>query len=150
MNLYLTPRMVRPSVAREFALMDRMINDAFGKGWATAWQRSAPSVDVTETAQAFVFKAALPGWKPEQIEITVNEGVLSLKGQAETVESAEAAEAARWHRREIAAGSFERRFTLPVEVQADKAEAVFEHGVLTLTLPKVVEVKPEPIRIAVK
>jgi HSP20 family protein len=134
--------------------MDRMVRDAFG----TTWGRSAtqPAIDVSETDTAYVIKAALPGWAPEQIEVTFEEGVVTLKGEVTPEPEGDAAEAApepvaeKVHIREIVHESFVRRLSLPVEVDADKAVAEHAHGVLTLTLPKAEVVKPKQIKIAVK
>lgn len=133
-------------------MLDRMVRDAFGNGWQTTWQRewadNAPAVDLAETPEAYVLKAELPGWKPEQVDISFEKGVLTLKG--EMAEETEKDESEKVHVREIRKGSFLRRFSLPAEVEADKAVAEFEHGVLTLSIPKAEVVKPKQIKIAVK
>jgi HSP20 family protein len=139
-------------------MFDRMVRDAFGNGWQSTWQRewadNAPAVDLAETPEAYVVKAALPGWKPEQVDISFENGVLTLKGEvADETEKDETNGkdgSETIHVREIRKGSFLRRFTLPAEVDADKATAEFEHGVLTLSIPKAEVVKPKQIKIAVK
>ncbi|MCX6017155.1 MAG: Hsp20/alpha crystallin family protein [Chloroflexi bacterium] len=125
--------------------IDRMVRDAFG---ATARASAfTPAVDLSETADAYRIEAELPGWKPEQVEISIENGVLTLKGEAaeET-----AAEGEKQHVREIARSSFLRRFALPAEVDADKATAEFTLGMLQLSIPKAEVVKPKQIRIAAK
>jgi HSP20 family protein len=107
----------------------------------TAW---APAVDVREEADKFVVRADLPGVKPEQIEVTADKGILTLKGER----SSEArAEDARYQRIERVVGKFERRFQLPEDVQEDAIAARFNHGVLELSIPK--RAKAEPRRITV-
>ena len=156
MNTYLVRRnrapFARVNDSATFSqAMDRMVRDAFGDGWLTTWQRNAdsmPAVDLAETPEAYVVKAALPGWKPEQVEISFENGVLTLKGEIN--EETEKSEAEKVHVREIRKASFLRRFNLPSEVDADKAAAEFENGVLTLSIPKAEVVKPKQIKIAVK
>ncbi len=123
--------------------MDRLIRNT--------WQRDAvsvPAMDIVETDDAFVAKLALPGWKPEQVDISFENGRVTIKG--ETAEETDKTETEKVHVRELHKESFERSFTLPVDVEADKAAAEFEHGVLTLRIPKAEVVKPKQIKIAVK
>lgn len=110
---------------------------------------SGPALDVTENADAYMIKAALPGWKPDQVEITFEGGTVSLRGEVNE-ENEQTDENTRWHRREIRRMSFNRSLTLPTEVEADKAKAEFENGILTLTLPKAEVVKPKQIKIVAK
>lgn len=110
---------------------------------------SGPALDVTENNDAYTIKAALPGWKPDQVEITFEGGTVSLRGEVNE-ENEQTDENTRWHRREIRRMSFNRSLTLPTEVEADKAKAEFENGILTLTLPKAEVVKPKQIKIVAK
>ena len=109
----------------------------------------APAIDVSENNDAYVISAALPGWKPENVDITFEGGTVTLKGEVNE-ETNEPADNTRWHRREIRRSSFTRTVALPSEVEADKAKAEFENGVLTLTLPKAEVVKPKQIKITAK
>ncbi len=110
---------------------------------------NTPALDIAETKDAYTVKAQLPGWKPEDVDITFENGQLTLRGEWKD-ENEDKGEEAKWHRKEIRYGSFERTLMLPVEVEADKAQAHFENGVLTLTLPKAEIVKPKQIKIATK
>ena len=101
-------------------------------------------VDVYETDQDVVLKASIPGAKPEDIDISIVSDTLTIKGHME--ETTEVKEE-RYVRRERRYGSICRTLTLPTAIQADKAEAKFENGVLTLTMPKAEEVKPKTIKI---
>jgi len=131
------------AVSRAF---DRMVRDAFGAAVRPAtW---TPAVDLTETAEAYLLEASLPGWKPEQVDVSIENGVLSLKG--DVAEPGAPADGVTEHVREIRRSSFLRRFTLPTEVDAEKATASFENGMLTLCIPKAEVVKPKQIRIEVK
>lgn len=133
--------------------MDRMMERFFEEPFASnlpAWtQRNGGAwslaLDVAEDADSFVIKASVPGINPDEIEITLTDNVLTIKGEVK--EETETKET-NWHVRERRYGSFTRNVTLPTPVEADKVEAVNEHGVLTLRLPKAEVVKPK--RIAVK
>ena len=92
-----------------------------------------PAVDVREDKESFVVQADLPGVKPEDIEVTADKGILTLRGQRK-VEKREGA--AGYERIERVAGNFTRRFALPENVQADAIKAKFTHGVLEVSIPK--------------
>ena len=93
----------------------------------------APSVDISENEKAFTLLADIPGVEPKDIEISMEKGVLTIKGErhSENVEEKE-----NYRRVERESGQFYRRFTLPDSANADKIEAKSEHGVLKITIPK--------------
>lgn len=103
------------------------------------------ALDVIEKDDEFVVKASVPGIKPDDLEITFTDNTLTIKGQ--TQEDQEVKEA-NYHLRERRFGSFSRSITLNSHINADKIQANYDNGVLTLTLPKAEEVKPK--RIAIK
>jgi HSP20 family protein len=130
-------------------MMNRMMENAFispEQWWGGEGFGRPPAIDVTENQDAYVVKAELPGWKPEDIEITAEGNTITLRGQL-SEEREQSDENTRWHHREMRRSSFQRTITLPTEVLADKAKADFENGVLTLTLPKSEEAKPKQIKI---
>ena len=88
-------------------------------------------------------KAFLPGIKPDDMQITVESNVLTLRGEFKS----ENGRNATYHIREQRYGSFERSIALPVDVQTDSAQADFENGVLTISLPKAEAVRPKTINI---
>lgn len=104
-------------------------------------------VDVYQTDDDIVIEATAPGIKPDELDISVTAESVTIRGQ--TSEEHEE-EGRRYHVRERRYGSFARTVALPTPVSADKANAVFENGILTLTLPKVEEVKPKSIKIKAK
>jgi HSP20 family protein len=104
----------------------------------------APAIDILETPEAYVVKAELAGVHKEDVQITVENNVLSLKGERK-FEKDETKE--NYHRIERAYGAFARLFTLPTQVDHDHVEARFEQGVLTITVPKAAEAKPKQIDI---
>jgi HSP20 family protein len=93
----------------------------------------SPSVDITENDNAFVLHADIPGVKPEEIEVSMDNGVLTIKGERKTEEKTEKE---NFRRVERQYGMFYRRFSLPDTADADKIEAHSEHGVLQVTIPK--------------
>lgn len=127
--------------------MDRLFDDAFTRPLSLRDGWSAPAIDMYQTDDDIVVKAALPGIKPDEVQINITGEVLHIKG--ETRHEEEKKEKA-WHMREQRWGAFERSVMLPTDVVADKARAEFENGILTITLPKAEEVKPKIINIKAK
>ena len=129
--------------------MDRLFDESFlrpfGDGGSMA--ASAPAVDVSETNDKVMIAATVPGMKPEDIKITLTGDVLQLSGE---VKAETEREEATYHIRERRFGSFSRTIPLPTAVVSDKAEAVFENGVLRLTLPKAEEARPKAIKVNLK
>ena len=128
--------------------MDRLFDDAFtrplsmaGNGWAV------PAVDMYQTDNEVVVKAALPGMMAEDVQLNVTGEVLTIKGE---IKQKEEVKEKAYHLREQRWGMFERSVILPTEVVADKAKADFENGILTITLPKAEEAKPKTISIKAK
>jgi HSP20 family protein len=106
----------------------------------------SPAVDITETENEFVIHADLPGVKPDDIEITAENGVLTLRGERE---SRKEEEKDNYKRVERFSGSFMRRFTLPDTADLEKIVAKSKNGVLDLTIPKTEKAKPKLIKVKV-
>jgi len=125
--------------------MDRLFEDSFVRFPHLSGDgvREFP-IDVYQTKKDLVVKAALPGVKPEEVDITITDDAVTIKGEhAEEQETKED----DYLYRERYYGAFSRSVAIPVKVKGDKAEATFEEGVLTLTLPKAEEIKPRQIKI---
>ena len=103
------------------------------------------ALDVAEQGDVFTVKASLPGLSPDDLNVTLEDNVLTIQGE---VKEDETIEENSYHIRERRYGSFSRSVRFPVPVQGDKVEANYENGVLTLSIPKAEAVKPK--RIAVK
>lgn len=128
--------------------MEDMMERFFGEnGGPRAPQAWAPRVDVEETEKEFVVKADLPGVDPKNVEITVENGVLMVRG-----EKKEEKEEKRknYHRVERFAGTFYRAVQLPPGVDADKVAAASANGVVTVTIPKKAESQPKKIAVTPK
>ena len=127
-------------------LFNQMLHDAWG-AQATegvAGRIWAPAVDIKETEEALQFKVELPGLAKEDVEITVENSVLTIAGERKFEKETKGE---NYHRLERSYGSFSRSFTLPTGVRAEQVEATFDQGVLNITLPKQEESKPRKISI---
>ena len=135
--------------------MDRLFDDAFTRPFSlikeggSTW--SSPAIDMYQTDNEVVVKAALPGIKADEVQINVTGGttapVLTIKGE---MKHEEEKKDKSWHIREQRWGAFERSVMLPTGVMFDKAKADFENGILTITLPKSETVKPRTITVNTK
>jgi len=134
-------------------VMDREFNRMLGRFWNNAEVPAILAqyaVDVHEDADRFYVDAELPGFRKEDIEITLEEGVLTIRGSRKGSEAGEKKEGEkrplhmerRWSR-------FERSFTLPSAVNENSVQATLEEGILKITLDKREEVKPRKIQISV-
>jgi HSP20 family protein len=101
-------------------------------------------LDVAENENEFVVKASLPGVSPEDVQITVHGDTLTIRGETKAEQEKKGEQ---WHLRERRYGAFQRSLALATPIDPDKAAAQFEHGVLTLTLPKSERAKPKQIKI---
>lgn len=131
--------------------MDRLFDDAFTRPFSlireggSTW--SSPAIDMYQTDNEVVVKAALPGLRADEVQINVTGDILTLRGE---VKHEEEKKDKSWHIREHRWGSFERSVRLPTGVIADKAQADFQNGILTITLPKLEEVRPKTITVKAK
>jgi HSP20 family protein len=105
-----------------------------------------PALDVFENKDNLVVKAELPGMKKEDIEVSFQDGALSISGERKGQENYEEAEV---YRSERFVGRFQRTVSLPTAVNGDKIKAQYNDGVLTITLPKTEEAKPKQINVNV-
>ena len=126
--------------------MDRVFEDVTEQPF---WNRSgswALALDVAETEENFLVKASIPGINPDDLDITLTDNVLTIKG--EIAESEELVDG-QWLLQERRVGSFQRSITLSTPVDANAIEATYVDGVLNLNVPKVEEVKPKRIEVKV-
>ncbi len=107
----------------------------------------APSVDVEETADKYLIKADLPGVDRQDIDVKLENGVLSIRGEKQT--EIETGQGTKRHRTERFRGSFARSFTLPDAVDAEMVDASYRDGVLSLSIPKEERAKAKSIDIKV-
>jgi len=113
---------------------------AFAEEWL-------PSVDISETKDSFVVKAELPGLDAKDVKVSISGDILTIRGEKKKEEEEKDE---HHHYVERYSGSFQRVFQLPTAVKGDKVEAIFDKGVLKVTLPKVEEAKKKEIEVKVK
>ncbi|OOY53743.1 Hsp20/alpha crystallin family protein [Solemya velum gill symbiont] len=142
-----------------FEEMDRWFDEAFPNHWMqrfnTSWpfpeeidmklQRRVPKVDVIDKKKKIVVRAELPGIEKDDLEITVSDNAVTLKG--ETKHEKTEGEKGDYYRSEISQSSFMRRVSLPYEVESGGAKAKFKNGVLELSLPKAKKRKRKTIKV---
>jgi len=126
-------------------LFGRAVGQGSGRSQSQAGERMwAPALDISERKDAYVVTVEVPGIKADDLDITLEDGLLTIKGERRfTQESSEQ----QFHRVERRYGSFRRSITLPSQVQAEQIEASFEDGVLEVTVPKAEEAKPKKITV---
>ena len=129
---------------RPFSQLQRELARFFDERSDVVTSDWAPRVDIKEYDDKFVLVADVPGVEPKDIDITMEDGVLSLKG-ARTLEDVE--ERKNFRRIERSYGSFYRRFSLPETVDGDNIKARAKDGVLTVEIPKLEKVQPRRIEI---
>lgn len=128
--------------------MDRVFDRFFSPSALQGLAVWAPAVDVRETNDELHVSAELPGLKPEDVNVTVENGVLTISGEKRQ-EIQEGKEDENHYLFERRYGRFERSFTLPRSVNADQVKARFENGILTVSLPKAEAAKPRKVQIEV-
>lgn len=127
-------------------VMDRFFEDNWGM--ANFGQANfMPAVDVYQTKDEVIVETPLAGIDPEQVDIAIVNGVLTIKGRIEKKSEVDDKD---YYRQEVRTGSFYRSIALPARVAGDQAKACYEKGVLKVVIPKVEEVKPQAIKIEVK
>ncbi len=137
--------------------MNQLLTDSFvpaggaRAGWSTGTRSGTTArpmpLDVYATPDEAVVIAAVPGMNPEQLEITYTQNTLTLSGSVPSAAESEQGQQATWYLRELWSGQFQRTVTLPFEVDASKAEATFEGGLVRIALPKAERAKPQKIAI---
>ena len=136
--------------------MDRLFNESFVPGQTRSmWSangsdgRTAFPLDVYATEDTLTILAAVPGMDPDQLDISIDKGQVTLKGAIPNVAKSEEAKDATWYVHELPRGNFYRSVSVPFEIDADAADATFDNGMLRLTLPKAEAAKPKQIKVRV-
>ena len=109
---------------------------------------SSMPIDVYATGDEAVLIAAVPGMQPDDLELTVHQNTVTLRGTVRSAADAEETKHATWYVSELGSGTFQRSVTLPFPIDADHAQATFEHGLVRVTLPKAESAKPKTIAIS--
>ncbi len=132
---------------------DSLMSRAFGNmlpaagNWGQGWSTFTPAVNVAETDKEYRITAELPGMDEKDIELTLHNDHLLIKGEKKQEQEEQGQ---GYHRMERSYGLFQRHIPLPQQVDTDKADATFKNGVLTITLPKLSDVKSGAKKISIK
>jgi HSP20 family protein len=127
--------------------MNQLIEDsAVLPGTLQDGSRASFEADLSETPDAYVVKASIPGVKPDDVEITATSDNVTIKGE---YKSERDVKEASYLRRERRTGTFERSVGLPLPIDPEKVEATQAEGILTLTLPKSEQTKPKRVQVKV-
>ena len=146
-----------------FEAFDRMFDESFSRGWMrpfhfghpslghSSWSHlpapfegRTPHVDLVDRDKEVFIKAELPGVDKDDLEVTITDKSVTIKGSTRTEEKEEKGD---YYHCEISQGSFSRTLALPSEVDTDKAKAKFKHGVLKLTIPKVKKSSRKSVKV---
>ena len=135
--------------------MNQLLTDSFvpsggsRSGWGGGSQAMARPVplDVYATPDEAIVIAAMPGLNPEHLEITYTQNTLTLSGMFPSAADSEQGQNATWYVRELWSGRFQRTVTLPFAIDANQADATFEHGIVRIVLPKAEWARPHKIAI---
>jgi len=138
--------------------LDQFANQNFGSdafratssrtnGNGSTWANPMP-IDVYSTNDQTVVLAAVPGMTPDDVDLSINQNTVTLSGTVRNAADADDAKSATWYVSELGGGSYRRSVTLPFPVDADRATATFEHGILRVVLPKADSAKPKKIAIS--
>ncbi|HEV3121632.1 MAG TPA: Hsp20/alpha crystallin family protein [Isosphaeraceae bacterium] len=126
--------------------MNSLFQDSFVRpGGTVSGGHAGFPIDVAETDNEFIVQAALPGVKPDDVQITVHGETVSIRGHSKAEEEQKGK---NWLLRERAHGTFQRSLALTAPIDSNKAVARFDHGILTLTLPKAEQAKPRQIKVS--
>lgn len=138
---------IRWNPFRELASMQSAMDRIFDETWResnTNWAGNNLPIDVYETDDSYTVVANVPGMNPDDINVTLHDGVLSIEFE---IHSQEVEENTRVHMQERFTGKLARRFTLGQYVDVEAVKASYDNGVLTLTVPKSEAAKPRQIRV---
>jgi HSP20 family protein len=131
--------------------INRMFDSLFRGGWSDettlAPMSWSPAVDIAEHDDEYVVKMEIPGVEKGDVGITMHDNVLTIRGEKKQEKESKGS---NLHRVERSYGAFERSFSLPSSVKAERIDASFKDGILNITLPKAEESKPKQIDVKVK
>lgn len=143
---FLVPRSDVPSISRLQDRMNRLFSNFMDgdEDWSLPAEGFVPAIDVTDKAERLVVKVEVPGIPAEDIEVSVQNDVLTISGERKSEKEEKGEHSVR---REFSYGRFARSLSLPCPVESDKVEATCDNGVLMITLPKAQAAKSKPIPI---
>lgn len=128
--------------------MDRLLGESLPRVRTSSRMGTfRPAMDLYDEGDELIFKAVIPGARSEDIELSVEQNTLTVRGHFGYTLPDEVAKTTTWYRREIGSGQFAESVTLPVPIDSERAEARFEDGILTLKLPKAEQARTRRIPV---
>lgn len=138
-------------VARLFNEVDRLLDEVTGtmmnRNGLTSVTTIRPAVDLYDNGDALVLRALVPGAQPGSLDVQIEQNTVRIKGRFGAEVDEDEAKGWTWYRREIGSGEFSHSMTLPVPVDAERAEAAYNDGILTLTMPKAEHARARKIEV---
>ncbi|HXX65309.1 MAG TPA: Hsp20/alpha crystallin family protein [Bacteroidota bacterium] len=128
-------------------MFDRFLGGSLAEDGSVFTSNWTPAVDITEHENEYIVKMELPGVSKDDVKITLENSVLTVKGEKKQEKESKSS---NFHRVERTYGSFQRTFTVPSGVKADSIDASYKDGILNIALPKAEEAKPKQIDVKVK
>ena len=147
--------MIRSSLLGDLVNLSQSLDQVTNRRWSgsqfdrsndASWSAPMP-IDVYSTGDRVTLIAAVPGMQPDDLELTVHQNTVTLRGSIQSAADAEDTKDANWYVSELGSGSYQRSVTLPFPIDADHAHATFEHGLVRVILPKADSAKPKKIAI---
>lgn len=138
--------LVNVEPTNEFRAFEEVFDKLFGAPLRPVPGSSTLPIDIIEREGNLLVKAAVPGVNPEELEVTVEKNVLSIRGESRHDFNQETD---RVYRREVSYGSFSRSIRLPENLNLDAITAEFSNGIVTITIPRVPEPKPQALRVPI-
>lgn len=137
-------------IERKNSFIDKFFNESLPilyRDFSPFAAKMVPALDIVEKEDHFLVKAEVPGFTKEQIDISVEQGILTIKGESkdEKVEEKE-----NYYHREISCGSFSRSVQLPGDIRNEEIKASMKDGILQVEIPRTEAKKPEPMKIEVQ
>ena len=132
---------MNPMLAHALGLHAQQQGSSRATTTTTAW---APALDISERKDAYLVTVELPGVEADDLQITLEDGLLTIQGERHVAHDSSEQQ---FHRVERRYGAFRRAITLPAQVQAEQIEASFDNGVLQIVVPKMEEAKPKRIQV---
>jgi HSP20 family protein len=139
--------LVRVNPATEFRAMDEMFDRLFGRAPISSPHATHMPIDIYERDGKFVVKAAVPGIDPADLDVQIENNILTIRGE---VNAGFEDENTKVYRREVAYGSFARSIRLPDQLKLDDVDAEFNHGFVTISIPKTEEEKAKALKVNVR
>ena len=141
--------LLRVNPISEFRTMDDMFDHLFGRSPAVSPPASATHLplDILEQEGKFIIRASVPGTNPADLEIQIENNILTIRGETK---SEYKSEDAKFYRREVSYGAFARSIRLPEKLDLEQVDAAFNHGFVTISIPKLEEEKPKAVRVNVR